>query len=136
MQAPTLFIIARDLTHMQVNANIAESDIGRVRPGQPASFRVDAYADEIFTGTVSQVRLQPVIEQNVVSYVTVIEVSSPDLKLKPGMTANVTVAVERLPMSCVSRTPRCACGRRATCWRGTRQRHLRVSSRRAATPPG
>jgi HlyD family secretion protein len=93
MQAPTLFVIARDLREMQVEASVAESDIGRIRPGQRVTFRVDAYPDEGFAGTVAQVRLQPVVEQNVVSYVTVIEVPNRDLRLKPGMTANVTVEI-------------------------------------------
>jgi HlyD family secretion protein len=95
MQAPTLYVIARDLRDMQVEASIAEADIGRIRAGQPVTFRVDAYPSEAFAGTVSQVRLQPVVEQNVVSYVTVIDVSNPDLRLKPGMTATVTVEVAR-----------------------------------------
>jgi HlyD family secretion protein len=95
MQAPTLFVIARDLRDMQVEASIAESDIGRIRTGQAVTFRVDAYPTDVFAGTVSQVRLQPLVEQNVVSYVTVIDVPNPDLRLKPGMTANVTVEVAR-----------------------------------------
>jgi HlyD family secretion protein len=106
MQAPTLFAIARDLTKMQVNASVAESDIGRIRPGQPVSFRVDAYPGTTFTGTVSLVRLDPVIEQNVVSYITTIDVPNPDMTLKPGMTANVTVEIERA--SQVLRVPNAA----------------------------
>jgi HlyD family secretion protein len=95
MQAPTLFEIANDLTQMQVNANIDEADIGQIQPGQPVRFQVDAYPGQTFTGMVAQVRLNPVIEQNVVSYVTVISVPNPDLRLRPGMTANVTVEVAR-----------------------------------------
>jgi HlyD family secretion protein len=95
MSAPTLFILARDLTRMQVNAKIDEADIGRIQQGQTVEFAVDAYAGEKFTGTVRQVRLQPVVEQNVVSYVTVVDVPNPELKLKPGMTANVTVEIAR-----------------------------------------
>ena len=95
MQAPTLFVIARDLSAMQVNAAVAESDIGRIHTKQAVTFRVDAYPTVTFSGTVSQVRLQPVVEQNVVSYVTVIDVPNPDLKLKPGMTANVSVEIAR-----------------------------------------
>lgn len=95
MQAPTLFIIANKLTEMQVNASVDESDIGTIQMHQPVRFRVDAYPNETFTGTVSQVRLQPVVEQNVVSYVTVIDVPNPDLKLKPGMTAAVTIETAR-----------------------------------------
>jgi len=95
MQAPTLFVIAKDLTQMRVNASISESDIGKIHAGQGVSFRVDAYPDEIFSGQVSQVRLNPLVEQNVVSYVTVIDVPNVELKLKPGMTATVTVEVAR-----------------------------------------
>lgn len=95
MQAPTLFVIANDLREMQVNASIDESDVGKVQMHQPVKFRVDAYPNDTFTGTVSQVRLQPVVEQNVVSYVTVIDVPNPDLKLKPGMTAAVTIETAR-----------------------------------------
>ena len=95
MQAPTLFVIANDLTHMQVNASVDESDIGRVKTGESVSFKVDAYPDETFTGTVSQVRLEPKTTSNVVSYITLIDVPNPDLKLKPGMTATVTMEVGR-----------------------------------------
>lgn len=106
MQAPTLFVIARDLAEMQVNASIAESDIGRIQAGQSVSFRVDAYPGDVFTGRVSQVRLEPVVQQNVVSYVTTIDVLNRDLKLKPGMTANVTVEIAR--MTNVLRVPNAA----------------------------
>ena len=95
LQAPTLFVIARDLSEMRVNASIDESDIGEITPKQQVKFRVDAYPGETFTGTVSQVRLQPVVQQNVVSYVTVIDVPNPGLKLKPGMTAAVTIETAR-----------------------------------------
>ena len=95
MQAPTLFVIAADLTKMKVNASIDEADVGRMRPGQPVRFRVDAFPTDEFAGTVSQVRLQPAVVQNVVTYTTVIDVPNADLKLKPGMTANVTIEVAR-----------------------------------------
>jgi HlyD family secretion protein len=95
MQAPTLFVIAADLTKMQVNANIDEADVGRIRPGQHVTFHVDAYPTETFEGTVSQVRLQPVVVQNVTTYGTVIDVPNPELKLKPGMTANVKVEIAK-----------------------------------------
>jgi HlyD family secretion protein len=95
MQAPTLFVLAEDLARMQVNASVDESDIGQIQPGQRVSFQVDAYPDQVFTGSVRQVRLEPVVEQNVVSYVTVIDVPNPELKLKPGMTANVSVEIAR-----------------------------------------
>lgn len=93
MQAPTLFVIAQDLTRMQVRASIDEADIGRIRAGQQVSFRVDAYPSETFTGEVAQVRLEPTTEQNVVSYTTIINVPNPGLTLKPGMTATVAVHV-------------------------------------------
>jgi len=95
MQAPTLFILAADLTKMQVNANIDEADVGRIRPGQHVTFRVDAYPTETFEGTVSQIRLQPVVVQNVTTYGTVIDVPNAELKLKPGMTANVKVEISK-----------------------------------------
>jgi HlyD family secretion protein len=95
LSAPTLFIIARDLGTMQVYASVDEADIGRVRSGQPVTFRVDAYGAERFTGKVQQVRLQPVVAQNVVSYTTVIDVPNPAQKLKPGMTATVSIEVGR-----------------------------------------
>lgn len=95
MSAPTLFILAADLTKMQVNANIDEADVGRMRPGQPVTFRVDAFPTDTFTGAVEQVRLQPTTVQNVVTYQTVISVPNAELKLKPGMTANVTIEVSR-----------------------------------------
>ncbi|MGC4082661.1 MAG: efflux RND transporter periplasmic adaptor subunit [Vicinamibacterales bacterium] len=93
MQAPTLFVLAADLTKMQVVANLDESDVGRIRPNQVVTFRVDAYPNDTFRGTVVQVRLQPVVQQNVVTYATVIEVPKNDLRLKPGMTANVNVDI-------------------------------------------
>jgi HlyD family secretion protein len=95
MNAPTLYIIAEDLTKMQVLANIDESEVGRMRQGQTVTFRVDAYPTDNFRGTVSQVRLQPTTVQNVVTYSTVIDVPNPDYRLKPGMTANVTIEIAR-----------------------------------------
>jgi HlyD family secretion protein len=95
MQAPTLFVIAADLTEMQVNANIDEADVGRIRPGQRVTFRVDAYPTEDFTGQVTQIRLQPVVVQNVTTYGTVITVPNRELKLKPGMTANVKIEIAK-----------------------------------------
>jgi HlyD family secretion protein len=97
MQAPTLFIIAADLTKMQVNANIDEADVGRIRPNQTVTFRVDAYPGEEFQGSVSQIRLQPVVVQNVTTYATIINVPNSELKLKPGMTANLRVQIARRP---------------------------------------
>jgi HlyD family secretion protein len=90
-QTPTLFLIAQDLTKMQVDSNVSESDIGYVRAGQKATFRVDAFPDRDFEGVVSQVRQAPITVQNVVTYDVVVSVENPELLLKPGMTANVTV---------------------------------------------
>jgi HlyD family secretion protein len=95
MQAPTLFVLAADLTKMQVLANLDESDVGRIRPHQVVTFRVDAYPADTFRGTVSQVRLEPKVQQNVVTYATVIDVPNDELKLKPGMTATVNVEIAR-----------------------------------------
>ncbi len=88
---PTLFTIANDLTKMQVVANVDEADIGDVREGQSVTFTVDAYPMDIFQGTVTQVRLEAIIESNVVTYEVIINAPNPDLKLKPGLTANVTI---------------------------------------------
>jgi HlyD family secretion protein len=95
LQAPTLFTIANDLTKMQVLASIDEADVGQVRPGIKANFSVDAYPGETFSGDISQLRLNAQTAQNVVTYSAVIDVSNPDLKLRPGMTANITVPVAR-----------------------------------------
>jgi HlyD family secretion protein len=92
---PTLFTIADDLSKMQVQASIDEADIGQVKIGQQAAFTVDAYPDRSFSGTVTQVRLQPTTVQNVVTYTVMIDVNNPDLTLMPGMTANITVAVQQ-----------------------------------------
>jgi HlyD family secretion protein len=95
LQTPTLFVIARDLATMQVGASVDESDIGNVRAGQPVTFSTDAYGSQVFTGTVTEVRLQPVVTQNVVTYTTMISVPNPGLKLKPGMTATVQIETAR-----------------------------------------
>ena len=93
-QAPVIFTIAQDLTKMQVLTNIDEADVGRVKVGQEASFSVDAFSDQPFKGAVSQIRLSPQTVQNVVTYPVVLDVANLDLKLKPGMTANVQVPVD------------------------------------------
>ena len=92
-QAPTLFLIAQDLTKMQVQADVDQSDIGRVQVGEPVRFTVDAYPDEEFRGRISQMRLNATVTQNVVTYPVIIEVPNPDEKLRPKMTANVTIDV-------------------------------------------
>jgi HlyD family secretion protein len=95
LQAPVLFVIANDLTRMQVNASVDEADVGRVRPGQQVSFRVDAFPERSFEGRVEQVRLQPTTVQNVVTYNAIISVDNPRQLLLPGMTATVSVVVSR-----------------------------------------
>jgi HlyD family secretion protein len=105
-QAPVLFVIAKDLASMQVNASIDEADIGRVRAGQGVLFRVDAYPEREFRGEVRQVRLQPVTLQNVVTYNTIIAVDNAQQRLMPGMTATVSVIVRRADG--VLRTPAAA----------------------------
>jgi len=92
-QAPTLFTIAQDLTKMQVSADVSESDIGQVKMGQPVRFNVDAYPEREFRGSVSQIRLNATVNQNVVTYPVIVEVANTDLALKPTMTANVTIDV-------------------------------------------
>ncbi len=94
-QTPTLFTIAQDLTKMEIDTSVDEADIGRIREGQPVTFTVDAYPESRFAGKVSQIRNSPVITQNVVTYVVVIIVDNRDLKLKPGMTANVSIETAR-----------------------------------------
>lgn len=95
MSAPVLFQIASDLTKMRINASVAEADVGSVAERQEVEFTVDAFPFRTFSGKVTQVRNAPVTVQSVVTYDTVIEVSNPDLKLKPGMTANVSIIVEQ-----------------------------------------
>ncbi len=95
LQAPELFIIAADLTKMRVIAAIDESDVGRIRPNQRVTFTVDAYPGEEFEGSVSQIRLEPVLTQNVVTYATVVDAPNPDLRLKPGMTATISLEIAR-----------------------------------------
>ena len=95
-QAPTLFTIAQDLTKMQVQADVDESDIGRVRIGEPAQFTVDAFPDQTFRATVSQIRLNATVNQNVVTYPVMIAVDNPGEKLRPSMTANVSINVAKV----------------------------------------
>jgi HlyD family secretion protein len=90
LQVATLFVIAEDLGRMQVDTSVSEADVGKLRAGMPATFTVDAYPGERFTGTVRQVRNAPTTVQNVVTYDAVIDVANPELKLRPGMTATVT----------------------------------------------
>jgi HlyD family secretion protein len=95
LQAPTLFTIAQDLTQMQVDTNVSEADIGNVGVAQAATFTVDAFPHQMFQGQVREIRQAPIIVQNVVNYNTVIAVDNPELKLRPGMTATVSILVAR-----------------------------------------
>src|SRR5258706_15844999 len=106
MNAPVLFIIANDLTKMQIDANVSEADVGTIEDGQNSTFTVDAFPGRTFTGKVTQIRNSPITVQNVVSYDTVIGVSNPDLKLKPGMTA--TVAITTAQRTGVMKVPNAA----------------------------
>lgn len=108
---PTLFTVADDLSKMQLQASIDEADIGQIKVDQTARFTVDAYPDRQFTGTVTQIRLQPTTVQNVVTYTVVIDVDNPDLAIMPGMTANITITVQqardvlKLPLAALKFTP-------------------------------
>ncbi len=97
MSAPQLFLIANDLTKMQIDSNVSEADIGGVKKTQAVTFTVDAFPGQPFAGTVKEVRNAAIIVQNVVTYDTVIEVNNDELKLKPGMTANVSIIIARNP---------------------------------------
>lgn len=110
-QTPTLFKVAEDLTRMQIETKVDEADIGSVAEGQSVTFRVDAFPDEIFSGKVVQVRIAPSTSDNVVTYTVIIHVDNPELKLKPGMTANVSIEtakavnVLRIPVAALRFTP-------------------------------
>jgi HlyD family secretion protein len=107
---PTLFTIANNLTEMQVEANVDEADIGQVKVGQPVTFTVDAFPEDVFTGTVKQVRLEPTVTSNVVTYTVIIDAPNPEEKLFPGMTASVSIIVNKevgvsVPMEALYFTP-------------------------------
>ena len=94
-QAPELFTIAQDLTKMQIEVNVSEADIGKVKEGQDVTYTLDGYPDSVFEGKVTQVRISPTTVSNVVTYVVIVDVDNEDLKLVPGMTANVSVITEK-----------------------------------------
>ncbi len=94
-QAPELFTIAQDLTKMQIEVNVSEADIGKVKEGQDVKYTLDGYADSIFEGKVTQVRLASTNTSNVVTYSVIVDVANDDLKLKPGMTANVSIITDK-----------------------------------------
>lgn len=99
LEAPTLFTLAQDLRQMTVHARVDEADVGMIRVGQRATFRVDAHRERSFEGTVAQIRMAPEVVQNVVTYVTVIDVPNPDLLLLPGMTATAEILVHEVPQA-------------------------------------
>jgi HlyD family secretion protein len=117
--APTLFTIAKDLTKMQVQADVDQSDIGQIKVGEPVQFTVDAYPEQQFRGQISQVRLNATVTQNVITYPVIIEVPNPEGKLRPSMTANVTIQVAtvrnalRVPNSALRFRPETAPGQAA-----------------------
>jgi HlyD family secretion protein len=134
LQAPTLFTIAEDLKHMQVDTNVAEADVGKLKPGMEATFTVDAYPQSPFHGRIRQIRNAPITVQNVVTYDAVIDVENPDLQLRPGMTANVTVVyaqakdVLRVPNAALRYSPPVASATRGAGGEG------RPEGRRQSTP--
>ena len=95
VSAPTLFVIAADMRSMQLKASVDEADLGRIASGQSVSFTVDAYPNDAFRGTVEQIRLNPEVSSNVVTYTAIVTAPNPQLKLKPGMTASLTIEVAR-----------------------------------------
>ena len=101
---PTLFTIANDLTQMQVEAKVDEADIGEVKAGQPVTFTVDAFPDDVFTGTVKEVRINPTVTANVVTYTVIINAPNPETKLFPGMTASVTITTKKESGVCIPMT--------------------------------
>ena len=101
---PTLFTIANDLTQMQVEAKVDEADIGEVKAGQPVTFTVDAFPDDVFTGTVKEVRINPTVTSNVVTYTVIINAPNPESKLFPGMTASVTITTKKESGVCIPLT--------------------------------
>lgn len=101
---PTLFTIANDLTQMQVEAAVDEADIGEVKAGQAVSFTVDAFPDDVFSGTVKEVRINPTVTSNVVTYTVIINAPNPETKLFPGMTANVSITTKKEIGTCIPMT--------------------------------
>ena len=95
LSAPILFLIANDLARMQVKASVDEADIGKITNDVQVTFTVDAYSNDTFEGKIAEVRLEPTTVQNVVTYSVIITVENPQLKLKPGMTANLTMVVDQ-----------------------------------------
>jgi HlyD family secretion protein len=141
--SPTLFTIAADLTKMQVNTNIDEADVGRIHAGMEATFTVDSYPGETFKGKISQVRLAASTIQNVVTYNAIIDVDNPQLKLKPGMTANVKVLIQeaddvlRIPNAAFRFKPNLSDSELAQAYkRAGEERYLAYINARSGNPSG
>ena len=133
LAAPTLFLIAQDLTKMQVDTNVSEADVGRVKVGQDATFTVDAYPGRVFKGSVTAVREAPINVQNVITYDVVIGVSNPDLKLFPGMTANVKIMIDQ--RTDVLKVPNAALRFRPATAQPARRRDARVAAGKGGAAP-
>ncbi len=133
-QTPTLFTIARNLTQMQIEAAVAEADIARVQVGQPVSFTVDAYGTRDFAGTVSQVRLNPTTQQNVVTFTVVVDVANPDGALLPGMTVNASFLVKEFQN--VLLVPNAAMSWKPADWNRQRQAKAGKSGEKGGESPG
>jgi HlyD family secretion protein len=135
LQSPTLFSIANDLSHMQVNANIDEADIGNISDQADVKFTVDAYPNDLFEARISEIRLNPQTVQNVVTYSVILYIDNPQMKLKPGMTANITITVDerhdvlKIPNAALRYTPP---GRRSEEFRTERRLTSNVED---STPP-
>lgn len=135
-QTPTLFTIAQDLTKMRIETSVDEADISRIRLGQTARFTVDAYPEITFVGTVTQIRNAPVVTQNVVTYIVEIGVNNQDLKLKPGMTANVNIEVAKkenvlmVPNAALRFVPKNPEGEPVKAANGEARRPIRTGSQR------
>ena len=135
LSSPTLFTIANDLTQMQVIANIDQADIGLVEQAKGVSFTVDAFPGAEFKGTIQQMRLNPQNVQNVVTYNVVIDVSNPEQKLKPGMTANLEITIDernnvlKVPNAALRFTPQAGTGQRQTTQGGASNRSGQGSRR-------
>jgi HlyD family secretion protein len=132
MQSPTLFTIANDLTRMQVNVSVDEADIGNISDASDVRFTVDAFPNEMFTGRIAEIRLSPQTVQNVVTYSVILSIANPDMKLKPGMTANITITVDerdrvlKVPNAALRYTPPAMSGQTSRLAPESRQGHVEV----------
>lgn len=143
--APTLFVLAKDLSKIQVNADVDEADIGGVRPSQHVTFTVDAFPDEVFSGTVQKIYLHPSISANVVTYPTLINIDNSEMKLRPGMTASITIYIQEdstallIPTKALNFKPDSVLLKNYVWKRGEKPTHHQpgnhISNTKAAAPP-